>query len=105
LPVEKTRIRTKGSRHSFIEGIHGSPIVTPTHYVVVDANEQFGRGPALIPSSRRYQTAGESGLQETRADALNEVQRLHRRTQMQGWMLAVVFLATVTVIVGQWRPG
>ena len=36
---------------------------------------------------------------------LNEVQRLHRRSQMQGWMLAAMLLAVVTVAVGQWRPG
>ena len=30
---------------------------------------------------------------------LNEVQRLHRRTQIQGWVLAVMLLAGVTVTV------
>ena len=147
---------------TFIAGIYGSPIITPTHYVVVDANGQVGQGPALIPSSRRFKEEiasmddssrrlldlhpvtfrfkdefqrGDPSLQfgliaeevdhvlpevvvhdsagrPERVDyrkltpmLLNEVQRLHRRTRMQAWILAVMLLAGVAVTVVQWRLG
>lgn len=36
---------------------------------------------------------------------LNELQKQHRRVEIQGWLMGLMFLATVALTVGRWRSG